>query len=327
MPKPILALALLLGSALADAAGQCGRHPPAQPALARLGAAMSQGRFIAYQPTQIRILDGHASRADAAGIGADLKALRPRFDALVTYGALNGADLVADVAATLGYRAVILGIWDVNDAAEVRAALAAAARQPRLVVGLSLGNERVLAGKMDFPRLAQALRDVRRQAPALALTTTEPFHLFAQPQALPLLREADFLLINAHPVFQPWFATATDADAARFVVNVTADTAKVFCGAVLVKETGVPTAPAALGYTPQRQASFFAALRLALPPTAGSAFAYFSAFDAAWRVADSHPTRGPQPQEGSWGLFTEAREPKPAALALPLLPEAARRAN
>jgi exo-beta-1,3-glucanase (GH17 family) len=88
---------------------------------------------------------------------------------------------------------------------------------------------------------------------------------------------------------------------------------------VLVKETGVPTAPATMGYTPERQASFYRALREAFPPTAQQAFAYFSAFDAAWRVNDRHPTPGPQPQEGSWGIFEESRVPKPAASDVPLL--------
>ena len=317
--RGILAATLLLWAVAARAAPLCGRHPAAAPGLARLSQALQAGRFVAYQPTQIRVIDGKASRADEAGIRADLQALRPRFDALVTYGALNGADRVADVAAALGYRAVILGIWDVKDPAEVQAGLAAAARQPKLVVGLSLGNERVLAGKTDFASLAQALDRLRRQAPQLPLATTEPFHLFVQPAAAPLLASADFLLINAHPVFQPWFRDASAQAAARFVVNVAAEVAAVYCGPVLVKETGVPTAPASLGFSAERQASFFAALRVQLPPTPERAFAYFSAFDAAWRVQDSHPTGGPQPQEGSWGLFSEERVPKAAALEVSLL--------
>ena len=226
---------------------------------------------------------------------------------------------MADVAATLGFTAVIMGVWDVNDANEVRAALLAAARHPSLVVGLSLGNERVFAGKTDFAAVAGVLERIRQQAPQLPLTTTEPFHLFVQAPAQPLLSAADFLLVNVHPVFQPWFRDAPDADAARFVVNVVSEVEHAFCGPVIVKETGVPTAPADLGFSAKRQASFFRELRGQLPPTPQHAFAYFSAFDAAWRVADSHPTTGPQPQEGSWGLFDEQRRPKAAALEIPLL--------
>jgi exo-beta-1,3-glucanase (GH17 family) len=285
--------------------------------LRQLEAAMAQGRFIAYQPTQIQVVAGRASRADIAGIRADLEVLRPRFDALITYGAGDGADQVADVAAQLGFRAVILGVWSIDDEAEIGLALAAAARHPQVVVGLSLGNERVFAGVTDFPALAARIERLRQRAPQLALTTTEPFHLFAQDAAAPLLATADFLLVNVHPVFQPWFAGASDADAARFVVNVMNDLALRYCGPTLVKETGVPTAPAAMGYTPARQAGFYRALRAQFPSTRRRAFAYFSAFDAPWRVNDAHPSPGAQPQEGSWGLFDAARRQKPAARDVP----------
>ncbi|MEY4761367.1 MAG: hypothetical protein RLZZ200_1223 [Pseudomonadota bacterium] len=304
-------------AAVGPAAAVCATPSASGLARQRLQDAMAHGRFVAYQPTQIRIIDGRASRADDAGIRADLKVLREHFDSLVTYGSANGADRVADVAAELGFRVVVLGIWGIDDEAEIRLALDAAARQPALVVGLSLGNERVLAGETDYARLAERLNQLRRRAPKLALSTTEPFHLFEQPGAAPLLAAADFLLVNAHPVFQTWFAQAGPADWARFVVNVTQDVAARFCGPVLVKETGVPTAPETMGFTAARQAAFFRVLREAFPATDRTAFAYFSAFDAAWRVADSHPTAGPQPQEGSWGLFEEGRSPKPAALELP----------
>lgn len=315
-------VALLPGLAWSDAARPdaiCGRHAAAAPALQRLQAAMAGGRFVAYQPTQIHVVDGRASRADVAGIRADLAVLRPYFDGLITYGSGNGADAVAEVAAALGFRAVILGVWAIDDEQEIALALAAAARHPDLVVGLSLGNERVFARETDFPALAARLARLRVRAAGLPLTTTEPFHLFVQAQAQPLLAAADFLLVNAHPVFQPWFATAGDADAARFVVNVAGEVASRFCGPVLVKETGVPTAPASMGYTPARQAGFYRALRVQFPPQATRAFAYFSAFDASWRVSDSHPVPGAQPQEGSWGLFEESRRPKPAARELPRL--------
>ena len=316
----VLTLLCMLAAPVAQAVPSCGRHDAAAPALRRLSQAMAQARFVAYQPTQIRVVAGRASRADDAGIRADLQALRPRFDALVTYSAGNGADRVADIAAELGFRAVIQGVWAIDDEGEIALALAAAARHPDLVVGLSLGNERVFARVTDFVALAARIAVLRKRAPRLALATTEPFHLFAQDAAQPLLATADFLLINAHPVFQPWFAGASDADAARFVVNVTAEIAARFCGPLFVKETGVPTAPASMGYTVARQAGFYRALRAQFAPTGQRAFAYFSAFDAPWRVNDAHPTSGPQPQEGSWGLFDEARHPKQAAREVPLLP-------
>jgi len=124
------------------------------------------------------------------------------------------------------------------------------------------------------------------------------------------------MLVNVHPVFQPWFATEPDATAAQFVVNVVGDLAARACGPILVKETGVPTAPASAGYTPARQASFYATLRQRFPPSPTRAFAYFAAFDAPWRVDDANPVPGSHPEESHWGLYDAGRRPKPAALAL-----------
>ena len=312
----VCALLTVLGlctSAAVLAAPVCARPAAAAPQLARLTQVMASGRYVAYQPTQIRVLNGVASRADEAGIAADLTVLRPRFDGLITYSVGNGADRVVDVAARLGFRAVILGIWNIDDEQEISLAQAAIARHPQLVVGLSLGNERVLAGVTDMALLAQRLQRLRTRLPTLPVTSTEPFHLWLQPAALPVLRNVDFLLANVHPAFQPWFRQADDFNAARFVVNVTTQLAAAFCGPVLVKETGVPTAPAVMGFTPRRQAGFYRSLQNQLKPDEQRAFAWFSAFDAPWRVNDSHPTEGPQPQECSWGLYTEDRKAKLAA--------------
>jgi len=197
--------------------------------------------------------------------------------------------------------------------------LAAATRQPQLVVGLSLGNERVLAGATSMQALATRLQQARARAPQLLWTSTEPFHLYEQAAAQPLLAQMDFMLVNVHPAFQPWFRSASDADTARFVVNVVHDLSALYCGPVLVKETGVPTAPASMGFTAQRQAGFWRSLKIQFPPHRLRAFAFFSAFDAPWRVTDEHPTAGPQPQEGSWGLYDAQRSPKISARELAVL--------
>jgi exo-beta-1,3-glucanase (GH17 family) len=103
------------------------------------------------------------------------------------------------------------------------------------------------------------------------------------------------------------------------VVNVVAKLREVACGPVLVKETGVPTAPASLGYSPQRQTSFYEALQQRFKPGGQSAFAYFSAFDAPWRANDESPVPGEHPEEAHWGLFDAQRKPKPVVQQIPLL--------
>ena len=315
----LAALALALLAPLAAAQPVCERGAVAEAARARLGRLMRQGRFITYEPTSLQVVDGRTHDADPASIRADLEVLRAHFDALITYDAVHGAQAIPAIASALRFRALIIGVWDPADPAQLDAALTAARDYPQLVVGLSLGNESIFARRSSFAQMARAITSVRGRAPRLALSSTEPFHLYEKPAAAPLLGVMDFLLVNVHPVFQPWFRAATDATAAQFVVNVAADLAGHFCGPILVKETGVPTAPAGAGYGPERQAAFYAELRRRMPGSSARAFAYFSAFDAPWRAHDAGPVAGAVtgPEEAHWGLYDDERRPKPAALALP----------
>lgn len=313
------AAALRLPGALAAKGAVCARSAVARPALERLEKTMARGRFVAYEPTSFRMQGGHATPADPASIRLDLAELRSRFDGLITYGALNGHEAIPDIAADLGFRALLLGVWDPFDAGEVEAALVAWRRHPREVLGLSLGNEMIFAGRRRTDELAGRVAFLRDRAPGLLLSTTEPFHIFYGRQTATLQSDLDFLMVNVHPVFQPWFRMAPDAAAASFVVDVVRHLAEGFCGPILVKETGVPTAPAVAGFTAARQASFYAALRRAFAPSARCAFAYFSAYDAPWRVADAQAAPGLHPEEAHWGLYDELRRPKPAMTDIPPL--------
>lgn len=292
---------------------------------ARLGplrAAMANGRFIAYHPTAISFWYGKPTRASAASIEADLRTLRPWFDGLITYSALNGAEHVADVAARLGFRALIQGVWDPFDRREVANALSAHARHPDLVVGLGVGNELVLSRRGTWGDAAYALHRLRRQAHGLPLATTEPFNQFLDdPDALSTLAAMDFMLVNVHPIFQDWFRRAQPFNWAQFVVRVGDLLAKRFCGPILVKETGVPTGPASVGYTAEMQRAFYRELEKQMKPNASRAFAYFSAFDLPWHAYDASPMPGDHhPEEAYWGFFTEARKPKAIVSDLARLP-------
>lgn len=284
---------------------------------APLRAALASRRFVAYQPTSLQVHDGRVTPANPAGIRADLEVLRPWFDALVTYDAVNGAERIPEIAAALGYRALVIGVWDPFDARQVDAAIAAARAHPALVVGLALGNEMLFGGRRRHDELAARIAAIRARVPDLALATSEPFHMFLEPRAAPLLAQLDFLLPNVHPVFEPWFRGAPAANGAQFVVDVTAKVAATHCGPVLVKETGVPTAPADRGFTPQRQRDFYISLQRAFPPSTDRAFVWFAAFDAPWRVADWHPVAGEHPEEAHWGLFDAARQRKVVVEMIP----------
>ena len=309
---------LLIVSALAAV---CGKNTSAAPRLERLTAAMAHGQFIAYTPSSMQLVNGKPTRTDPSTIRADLQLLRPRFDSIITYGALNGAEAIPAIAASLEFRALIIGVYDPFDATELNAALAAAQSNPKLVVGLALGNELLFFHRHNAGELARLLDTVHTRAPQVPLSTTEPFHVYYDPAMSSLLERMDFLLANAHPIFQPWFHSAADSDAAQFVVNVVSKVAASYCGPILVKETGVPTAPAENGYTEQRQAGFYEELLHRFPPSAERAFTYFAAFDAPWRLHDYGPIPGqrPAPEEAYWGLYDASRRPKAVIARIPLL--------
>ena len=272
---------------------------------------MARGRFIAYTPTSLRIVNGRPTRAEPEAIRGDLEILRARFDSLITYEATNGEEATPAIAASLGFRALIIGVYDPFDPTELSSAVGAAKANPKLVVGLSLGNELLFFHRHRSTEMEKLLDSVRARIPEVPLATTEPFHMFYTAEAAPLLQRMDFLLANVHPIFEPWFHTASDGDAAQFVVNVVTKLADSYCGPILVKETGIPTAPEDRGYTPKRQASFYLELQHRFPPTGARSFAYFAAFDAPWRLNDVGPAgQRPQPEEAHWGLYDEGRQPK-----------------
>jgi len=320
----LIAVTCSPSAAAAETPGLLCHESSAAPAVARLRAALAHGRFIAYQPSALAVVDGQVTPADAASIRADLTVLRQRFDALITYDAIHGAEEIPAIAAELKFRALIVGVWNPANEIEIDAALEAARRFPKLVDGISLGNELLFARRSDPAALKALIARLRARQPGVALATTEPFHVFYEPAAAALLGELDFVLVNVHPIFQPWFRDAPDPTAAQFVVNVLAKLAPLACGPILVKETGVPTAPASAGFSEARQASFYAQLRQLLPATSAHAFAYFAAFDAPWRAYDAlaAPVAVPgiHPEEAHWGLYDAERRPKAAARELHPLP-------
>jgi len=310
----------------ADPGAACNVSFTSTLAMARLTAVMATGRFITYTPISLQVVNGQPTTADASSMRADLKVLRSHFDGLITYVSTHGAEAIPGIAAALNYRAVIVGIWDPFDDAQLNAALEAAKRYPQLVVGVSLGNETVFAKRHGFQEMAAAAILAHRRAPDLPISSTEPFHVLYDKAAVPLLNQLDFLLVNVHPVFQPWFRDAPDGNAAQFVVNVVGQLANHYCGPILVKETGVPTAPAEEGFSESRQASFYGELQRLFPPDRRGAFAYFSAFDAPWRATDSlalPPGASASPaqraEEAHWGLYDGDRHAKSVMEQIPPL--------
>lgn len=280
---------------------------------------MHRGRFVSYQPTGIRAVDGKLSDANDESITEDLVALRPWFDGLITYSAANGAERVPDIASKLGYRAVVLGIFDIGSAMEFESALAAIRRNNRIIVGCVVGNETILAARGGWRDLSGAIAKVRA-ATGIAVSTTEPFAQYLdQKESALVLSEMDFLTVNIHPIFEPWFRSGKPQNWTEFVSTVCDRLASRYRGPILVKETGVPSGPAASGFNEAMQHDFWRSLEQRMPAAASRAFSYFAAFDSPWRAFDATPVSGPRPEEAHWGLFTEARAPKLVMTDLPRL--------
>lgn len=293
---------------------------PAETRQTALADALAHRRFIAYVPRSFSIRDGQPQAATHAGIREDLQRLRPYFSGLITYGLGNGQAEIAGLAVTAGFQAIFLGVWDPTDRAELDTAIALAERYPRRVVGLVLGNEGLFWKRYSARDLEAAATYVRARAPWLALGSSEPFAVYLDSPDAAALLALDLLLPNIHPRFEPWFDPANTDQALEFVAEVIELLRERSGKPLLVKETGLPSAPSEQGFTEARQAAFWSRLVQRLPPTATRNIAWFEAFDSPWKPRELQDEFGRlEASEAHWGLFRADGTPKPAvgSLAVP----------
>lgn len=307
----ILACVGLLGLAVASVA-----HAAAVDKVARVRAALRDVRFVAYTPTDFSVVGGQPKDASVARITQDLKRLQTDFQGLITYSCANGVEQVPAVAERLGYRALILGIWDPASKSEMDAAVALARRYPKLVIGISLGNETLLAQRLPWPELRTALARLRAAVPGVAVTTSEPFYYYLLDDTPGFLDAQDFLLPSVHPLYQPWFKGSTVETDVDFVVEVLGKLAERTDKPILVKETGLPGGPRELGFTPERQARFWSLLSSRVSADEKRAIVYFEAFDQPWKAENARAEFGLHPEEGHWGLYDAQGRSKPVLRTL-----------
>lgn len=297
--------ALLAAAVPSRAAG-----PPSFPSFLQApGAAM-----IAYVPTGFDPRQPPSGVWPAERIRADLAALRPAFDGLVLYDFRPDlTPAILEQAAALGYRAVLLGIWDPRSQAEIAGVATLVARwREQLALAVVIGNEGINDNRYDIADLTRA-RD-RLQAltgvdgTALPVSTSEPSGDYGWP---PLLAFGDFLAPNIHPAIDQ--ANLAPQEAVAWVHRRAEAIARAAGRPVLVKETGLPNGGAD-GFSPARQAAFWTAWLAAGrllpvdPPRVFVSFAAaFEAFDAPWKAEELR-----DPMEGRWGLMSVERRPYPA---------------
>ncbi len=281
-----------------------------------LSRAIDSVRFVAYTPTDLNIVDGQVRAASARQIRQDLLRLRGDFQGLVTYSSGGGLEAVPAIAADLGFRALVLGVWDPTSQQELAAAVRLARRWPQLVVAVAVGNETLLAGRHSWPLLRAAMHQLRAQLPGVAVATSEPFYFYLDGGPPDFLQQQDFLLPSVHPLFQPWFAPENTTQAVDFVLNVAQRLRQQSAKPILIKETGLPSGPQARGFSAARQAEFWRQLCARLPERSGLGVVYFEAFDHPWKTENARAEFGHHPEEAHWGFYRHDGTPKPALAQL-----------
>jgi len=225
-------------------------------------------------------------------IRQDLQVLQAAgFTGLVTYGA-NGTlgSAVPRLAQELGFRGLIMGIWDPTSETEREQAIAAA--NYAVTVGFVVGNEG-LGDPYDLATLQSAMDELRR-ATGKPVATTEEIGDYSDPTLLAL---GDWVFPNAHP----FYAGLIDPnEAVAWTEQVFADLRQRTDLAVMFKEVGLPTGGDPRGRLNEAvQAEYYRLLR-----DTDVQFVYFESFDQPWKEEPS--------VEPFWGLFKADRTPKKA---------------
>ncbi len=293
-----------------------------EPALFRYLQGNPPALMITYTPSELDPRqEVNNRRVTTTSLRKDLEALRPAFDGLVLYG-YNESSTPRTVALAkeLGFRAVLLAVWEIRSAAELDGVAALAEQFGKdMAVGIIVGNEGLTFNRYEEEDLRIAERRLRhRLGKTVPLTTSEPLVGYQRK----IVREfGDFLAPNIHPVFDRENLAAEAA--AAWVHDEAAKLASQTNKPVLVKETGFPHdgKPA---YTPTTQQAFWTAYtRGGTVRKVDATFVFhgvaFEAFDLPWKAEESKLVI-----EKSWGLLSVKREPYPSFATWKALRDAAK---
>lgn len=283
-----------------------------------LPALIQRTRFIAYTPRSFSITGGKVVAAQAAGIRADLKLLRPFFNGLITYASANGVQTVPEIARDLAYRAVIMGIWDPSSVEEINNVISMAKRYPTIIAAVVVGNEGIYTKRYQKEDVDKTMHRIKQECPALPLSTSEPFFLYFKKDYADFFGNHDLLMPNVHPVFEKWFTPANPAQGVEMILQVSKKFSKTYNKPLLIKETGLPSGDERRGFSPKRQAQFWEELGERFRISPSQSLAYFEAFDAPWKPVDIATTfPGDHTAEAFWGVFTAEGKAKPVVDTLP----------
>ncbi|MEB3274864.1 MAG: hypothetical protein VKJ85_13845 [Prochlorothrix sp.] len=256
--------------------------------------------WITYTPTAFNPQTTPLTWPSIASVRADFAALRQiGVEGLVTYRAFfyAASDAPSDrsvpqrlplveLAAAAGFEAMIIGIWNPSNEAELRAAERLGSHP--LVWGYSVGNEG-LNQRYDRSTLLAALNRLRQATGKPVATTEETPDYFRYPA---LNTTGDWIFANVHPYFtgirDPDRAVAW-TDRLYFLFRQLGTGSDAL--PVVFKEVGLPTAGAAK-VSEARQAQYYQALS-----QTKVTYVNFAAFDLPWKSDTGQaPMQTPDPE-------------------------------
>lgn len=244
--------------------------------------------WVAYTPPTSNPDKGiEASRESIIG---DLIVLKQAgFTGLVTYAAsgILGTKVPA-IADSIGFKGLIMGIWDPFNKEELSNAINSA--RLSIILGYCIGNEG-LGKRYQLQDLTTAIADLKIQTNK-PVTSTEELEDYFDAD---LLKLGDWIFPNVHPYFHNQLDPVLAVKWTREAFEDLQRHSKRF---VMLKEVGLPTTGDPQGILSEStQEQYF----LELLKTKVN-FVYFEGFDQPWKTH--------LPIEPHWGIFRCDRSPK-----------------
>lgn len=256
-------------------------------------------RWVCYSPSKANPDSGRVVTPEE--IQADMRALKPHFDGLITYGLGLGGDAIPAIAREEGFSGFIAGVWNPFDPDELSAAVDIG--RAGLFDAVCIGNEG-LGSRYEWDTLLVIIHEVKEDT-GLPVTTTEQIEDYEQSQ----FTQLDFVLANVHPLWYEYSDASLGADwvsqQAQYLVEIFPDKP------VLIKESGFPSAGPPF-CTEELQSNFWDLL-YGLQKAGGYGLAFFEAFDQPWK----HETFHGEDVGPHWGCFRVDGSPKPVLMSIP----------
>lgn len=270
-----------------------------------------RSRMVAYAPSAEVLSDG-THRA----LRAQLATLHEKFDGLSLYQSSPETPAIVEAARELGYRAVLLTVWDPRAEAELATAASIVRNQSSAIaIAISLGSEGLMEKRYtvsDMEAARAELLDRSTTDTTVEMTTTEPWWLYLKPEGRALLDFGEFASVNIHVVWDT--DIVNPALAASWTRDRANDVQAVLKHPLLIREAGFPgagTSPRSsvhLTFTRDLQAAFWQSWSaLQTHP----ACVFFEAYD--------NPEKHWRDFESSWGLLNNDSAPWPAWKIVPPL--------